>query len=129
MWKDLLRKKDKLKYPTQYVLLGQSYLLKGKHDKAIAAYHKAIRMKPDSPKAQLFLANAWFRKGVNCSDPADKNRSKWLHKAMIHYDKAKELSPNSIVGEWARRQLKEAHNSLKTGRYIEILKEVHEKKS
>ena len=113
MWEDILRKKDKIEYPTQYVLLGQTYLLKGNLTKAIKAYQKALRMEPKQPKAQLFIANAWFKKAVNSTNVDDRDREKWLHKALIHYNKAESLSSNSIIGEWARRQMKEVDKYIK----------------
>gem|GEM_PF-2594937 len=129
MWEDLLRKKGKIVYPTQYVLLGQSYLLKGNFNKAIEAYQKALRMEPNRPKAQLFLANAWFKKAVNYANSTGRDRLKWLYRAMAHYKKAEKLSPNDIVGEWARRQLKEVNHSLAASEFMEILKEIREEKS
>lgn len=124
---NILRKKDKLEYPAQYILLGQSYLLKRNFDKAIAAYHKALRMEANNTKTHLFLANAWFKKGINCANLTDKNREKWLYKAMIHYKKAESLSPDSVIGEWARRRLKEVHHNLTASKYTEILKKIHKK--
>ena len=107
MWEDILQKKDKIEYPTQYILLGQTYLLKGDFNKAIKAYQKALRMEPKRPKAQLFLANAWFKKAVNSLNSTERDREKCLYNAIVHYNKTENLSPHSIVGEWARRQMRE----------------------
>ena len=126
MWKDILRKAGEPTHSTQYILLGQSYLLKKNFNKAIAAYQKAIRLQKKSPKAQLFLASAWFKKGVNCSDVTGRDKLKWLSKAVIHYNKALGLSAGGIVGEIARRQLKEAQNSLTESKYFRILEELQE---
>jgi len=120
MYRDFFRKKDELKYPTQYILLGQNYSLKGELNKAIAAYHKAVRLDPDSAKARLFLANIWLKKGVNCSDLADKNTTKYLHRAIFHYNKVLVLSPDNVIGEWAARRLKEAQQVLAESERIRI---------
>lgn len=109
MGDDILKNNDDLKYPTQYMLLGQSYLIKGKFDKAIKAYQKALRMTPDKPKAQFFLGDAWFKKAVSCRGKEGTKRAKCIHKAVKHYSKAEDLSPDSVVGELARRQRKEAN--------------------
>ena len=113
MWEDILQRKDKIEYPTQYVLLGQAYLIKGNFNKAIKAYQQALMMKPKWPEAQLFIANAWFKKAVNSTNVADRDRDKWLHKALIHYNKAESLSSHSIIGDGARRQMKEVDKNIK----------------
>ena len=99
------------KYPTHYVLLGQSYLLKGNYRNAIKAYQKALRMDPSRPKVQLFLANAWLKRAVNSPDITGRDREKCLEKATAHYNKAEKLSPDSIIGEWVRKQLKEVNDT------------------
>ncbi|MBD3379812.1 MAG: tetratricopeptide repeat protein [Candidatus Omnitrophica bacterium] len=124
MWEDILRKKDDLEYPTQYVLLGQTYLLKGNFNKAIRAYQKALRLEPERPKAQLFLANAWFKKAVNSRNATKKEREKCLYKALVHYNKANTLSPRSIIGEWARKQIREVDNSVTSPGHVKSLKEL-----
>jgi Tfp pilus assembly protein PilF len=113
MWEDMLRKKTKIEYPTQYILLGQSYLLKSNFKKAIKSYQKALRIDPNRPKAQLFLANAWLKKAVNKTNAPKREKKKCLHKALVHYNKAEKLSPNSIIGEWARRKLKKVVDNIK----------------
>lgn len=110
MWEDILKKGEELEYPTQFVLLGQTYLLKGKYNKAIQAYHKALRIDKNRPKAQLFLGNAWRQKAVNAKGITGIAKKKCLRNAAKHYDKAERLSPESIVGEWARRQKNEIEN-------------------
>jgi len=123
MYGDVFHKKDGLKYPTQYILLGQNYLLKGKFNKAIEAYHKAVRMDPDSAKVRLLLANIWLKKGVNCSDLADKRTTKYLHRAILHYNKAMVLSPDTAISEWAERRVKEARQVLAESERIKMCME------
>lgn len=103
---DHLKRGTYKEYPTQYILRGQDYLLRGKTDKAIKAYQKALRIDQEQPKAHLFLANAWLKKVFRDTKKIGKKK-KWLFKAGLHYNKAKKLSGNSIVGEWATRQVKE----------------------
>jgi eukaryotic-like serine/threonine-protein kinase len=41
--------------------LGGTYLVLGRHDKALVAFHEALRLDPDVPTRQLRLANAYMR--------------------------------------------------------------------
>jgi tetratricopeptide (TPR) repeat protein len=107
MFEDILKKKGDLEYPTQYVLLGQTYSLKGKYNKAIKAYQKCLRIKPSSPKAQLYIANAWAKKGAVYSSRYRRKKAKCFFNALKHYNRARSLSPQGIIGECAGRKIKE----------------------
>jgi len=111
MWEDILKKKVDPEYPTQYILLGQTYFLKGQYDKAIRACQKAVR-KNAVPQGELFLANSWLGKASICDNEDQEIKNRYIRTAMRHYRKAASLSPHSVICETSERGLDRAVKML-----------------
>jgi len=70
--------------PELYYGLGQSFEKQGRTEEAIAAYSKAISLKPDYLEAHSFLGNLYFR--LDRLDLAEK-----------HYRRAVEAAPSDAI--------------------------------
>jgi len=105
---NIMNNKNKVKYPSQYVVLGQYSVLQGDYDKAVDLYRKALEKMPCNRKVLYFLANAYFRKAVN--DKTDKARS--YRNAFCNYEKIIRSEPEGPISNMARKKMAELRKEV-----------------